>query len=178
MKVSEMNREEKFTLSCVVGSALIFLIVPWLPACGEASATTPQFDIPQTIQTMPPMGIVLQRPETGAFLSEVTGCELTVSTTAEELHPKNCDAGSRMGDTGIHALKCGPSHANPDDDAECICIGDANVTMTGDDDECYPVGGCADAQEYSVNVAGRKVWAVRYGSNDVTLECILGTGNP
>jgi hypothetical protein len=126
---------------------------------------------------MPPMGIVLQRPETGAFASEVTSCELTVSTTAEELHPQNCDSGAKMANTGIHALKCGPSKANPNDSAECVCVGASDVN-TSDDDECYPVGGCADAQEASINVAGREVHAVRYAGNDVTLECIFGRGNP
>jgi hypothetical protein len=177
MKVSDMSKEDKFTLSCVVGSAMIFLVAPWLPACGEASATTPQFDIPQTIQTMPPMGIVMDRPAVGAFASEVTSCELTVSTTAEELGPKNCDSGAKFAGTDIHALKCGPSKANPNDSAECVCVGASDVN-TSDDDECYPVGGCSDAQESSINVAGRKVFAVRYAGNDVTLECIFGRGNP
>jgi len=108
----------------------------------------------------PPKAEAVYVPQTTAF-------EVTCGSTATHIDPATWSRSP-------HAITCGLSKETPDDSAECVCLGDANID---NDDLCFPVGGCARAIVSTIAING-STHCLREDASDVVLVCLAGRGQP
>lgn len=106
----------------------------------------------------------------GPTLREVDAFEVTCGSTATRIRPPS----GYLSSTGLHAFNCHLSRESPDDSAECVCIGGADVDQ---DDDCYPIGGCARAQNVQISLDG-DAYCLREDIADTVLVCLGGVGVP
>lgn len=107
----------------------------------------------------------------GPTLREVEAFAVDCGATATRIRP----ADGFLSSNGLHAFSCFVSRASPDDSASCACIGGAGVDQS---DECYPIGGCAAAENTQISVDGDAYCLTQTGDAGVMLRCLGGVGVP